>query len=501
MSTPDLDLWWRRLGSAALVGTARRPAPSLAELELGGGSALRPRAGARPEDAALDAAALGGALRRAGRLASTQAPSPAAAAPELLPEAPVRAAQLLELLLTQPPTDNTGTEELLLHWAATCRQAGYHVPHRLLPALLDRATSKELRSQVSVVAGERGAWLAPQNPAWSWFEESRRLHEATHAIEEAHDPDRWALMGTDERVSQLRRVRKGDPAAGRDLLLTTWNTDPAKDRRVLLEALLVNLGPGDEDFLEGALDDRAASVRELAAHLLDGLPGSNRAARMAERLSPLLGETGLLRRHLEVRLPDDPDAAGRRDGLGKPPPGRSARGWWLERIVAGAPFDAWGAPPEKVVPRLKDDDVMAGLRRAASVRRAPDWARALLDLGLEPDLLAVLPEDERESRVLDNLARAPHTSIPALLASLPPPWSPRLSAAVVTRLAGLKPEQTGPLLEVLMPQLVRGLHPDAVPALQRWRAKAQLPRRHDAKLGSLIQSRTLRQTISEAFQS
>jgi hypothetical protein len=50
-----------------------------------------------------------------------------------------------------------------------------------------------------------------------------------------------------------------------------------------------------------------------------------------------------------------------------------------------------------------------------------------------------------------------------------------------------------------MPRLVRGLHPDAAPALQRWRAQAQLPRRLDDQLGSLIQSRTLRHTISEAF--
>jgi hypothetical protein len=222
---------------------------------------------------------------------------------------------------------------------------------------------------------------------------------------------------------------------------------------------------------------------------------------MAERLRPLVTETGVLRRHLEVRLPDEPDAAGRRDGLGKPPPGRSARGWWLERIVAAAPFETWDGPADKVVPRIKDEDVINGLRKAAAARRADDWARALLDLGLEPQLLAVLPPQERETRVLDQLSRTPHTHVAGLLAHLPLPWSPQVSAAVVTRLAGLKAEQTGPALEMLMPRLVRGLHPDAVPALQRWRASAQLTRRHDDQLGSLIQSRTLRQTISEAFHS
>jgi hypothetical protein len=153
------------------------------------------------------------------------------------------------------------------------------------------------------------------------------------------------------------------------------------------------------------------------------------------------------------------------------------------------------------VPRIKDQDALAGLRRAAAVRRAPDWARSLLDLALEPELLAVLPPEEREARVLDELGSTSPSSLPALLNNLPLAWSPQLSAAVVNRLAGLKSEQIGPTIEVLMPRLVRGLHPEAIPALQRWRAKAQLPRRHDDQLGSLIQSRTLRQTISEAFQS
>jgi hypothetical protein len=91
------------------------------------------------------------------------------------------------------------------------------------------------------------------------------------------------------------------------------------------------------------------------------------------------------------------------------------------------------------------------------------------------------------------------SSFPVLLRNLPPAWSPRLSAAVVDRLAGLETEQVGAALDALMPRMTRGLHPDAVPALARWRAHVRLPRRHDDQVGSLIQSRTLRQTISEAF--
>lgn len=502
MSAVDVDTWWRRLGSAALVGTGRRPAPTVADVDLPGAAAPVPRAAARPEEAALDAAALGGALRRAGRIASTGTVAVPAAPPERLAEAPPRARQLLELLLTQSPADASGTDALLLHWLATCHETGHRVPYPLLPALLDRASSTELRAHVPMAVGERGAWLAAQNPDWSWVQKSPHARAAGHAAEDASvDPNRWALLPRDQREVQLRSVRLSDPAAGRELLLTTWSGDSAKDRRALLETLLVNLGPGDEDLLERALDDRAASVRELAARMLDALPDSRRAARMAERLQALVGEAGLLRRQLEVRLPDDPDAAGRRDGLGKHPRGRSARGWWLERIVAGAPFDAWPGPAERVVPRIKNDDVLSGLRTAATMRRDADWARALLGHGTDPELLAVLPAPECEQRVVDALGRSPDTDVPALLTGQPVPWSPRLSAAAVARLAGLKPERTGQVLEALMPRLVRGLHPDAVSALQRWRGQAKLPPRYDRQLGSLIQSRTLRHTISEAFQT
>jgi Family of unknown function (DUF5691) len=407
---------------------------------------------------------------------------------------------LFELLLTQPPTDPAGTEALLLHWLVTCQQSEYRVPHRLLPALLTRATSKALRAQVRSVIGERGAWLAMHNPDWSWVQNYVGSQAASTGTDGSADPHRWALLPRDLRVQQLREVRLRDPAAGRDLLVDTWSSESARDRRALLETLLVNLGPDDEALLEKALDDRAASVRELGAQMLDALPESRRALRMAERLRPLIDQSGLLRRHLEVKLPDDPDAAGRRDGLGKQPRGRSARGWWLERIAAGAPFDVWGGP-EKVVSRIKNDDVLSGLRTAAKMRRDPAWARALLDHGMDPELLAVLPPLEREQRVSDELGRTPDAGVPALLASQPPPWSPRLSSEVIARLARLKPEHTGQVLEALMPLLVRGVHPGAINDLQRWRAHARLPARYDRQIGSLIQSRTLRHTISEAFRT
>ncbi|WP_034807718.1 DUF5691 domain-containing protein, partial [Intrasporangium oryzae] len=62
---PGVDTWWRELGSAALVGTARRPVPALPDLGVPG---LSLRDGARAEEALLTSAALGAMARRAGRV-------------------------------------------------------------------------------------------------------------------------------------------------------------------------------------------------------------------------------------------------------------------------------------------------------------------------------------------------------------------------------------------------------------------------------------------------
>ena len=126
-----------------------------------------------------------------------------------------------------------------------------------------------------------------------------------------------------DRVSAIAALRRADPDAGRALVEQTWDTDGAQHRAAALAALLVGSGPADEPFLERCLDDRAEIGARGGRRLLDRLPGSARAARMADRLRPLLSTHGTLRKHLEVELPDDPDAAGVRDGLPTPGPGVS----------------------------------------------------------------------------------------------------------------------------------------------------------------------------------
>ena len=490
MSTPDeLDTWWRQLGSAVLVGTSRRPVPAAPAW------GIEPRTEARPEEHALDAAALTAALRLAGARPRHGVPPPEQAPPDARPEAPRRAVQLLELVLTQPPGGTDSAGPLLSHWLRACDAAGARLPHRLLPQVLDRAATHELRGRLAPVLDERGRWLAAQNPAWSWAITS--VAEVTRA---EVDADGWARLPAGERAATLAELRLTDPAAGRQLLLSTWGSDSAKDRRAHLEALRIGLGPDDEGLLEGSLDDRAAAVRDLAADLLDALPDSRRGQRMAARLSPLIHEAGLLRKAIEVDLPDAPDAAGVRDGLGKAPAGRSARGWWLERIVAAAPFEVWPGEAGHVVPRLHHKDALAGLRQAVLRRGEVPWARALLEHAFDASLLTVLPRADREETVRDRLRVAKGLpEVAAMLSTLPGGWSPQLSAAVVDRVTHDKQQLLH--LGYVLPLLAPGLHPDAIPALQRWRERTpDLSAQVDRAVGRLIQTHSIHRTISEAFQ-
>jgi hypothetical protein len=232
----------------------------------------------------------------------------------------------------------------------------------------------------------------------------------------------------------------------------------------------VGLSLDDEPLLERALDDRSAGVRRAACRLLDGLPGSARAARMGGLLAPLLSTTGVLHRQVHVELPVTPTAVGVRDGLGSAPPGRSERALWLQRIAAGAPFETWtlvtGLDPSAVAATLEEDSALAGLRAAAVARRDATWARALLDRGWDPGLVRCLPVEEVMDRVLGRVRSV--TTAPELVSALrlaPSPWSRELSAAAVDQLAAV-PRAPHQLAE-LVGLLADGLHAGMAPAVAR----------------------------------
>lgn len=485
-ATVRAEDWWVSLSASALIGTARREPPTPPP-----GFGDRPDA--TPETRLLDAAAVAGALHRAGRIPAHLEP-PAPAPDDAAPPAPDRAAQLLQLLLTQPPVRAELRPFLLGHWHQACAAAGRRVPEPMLPAMLDAAGRDDtVRAQVRAVIGERGRWLARHNPDWSWAAAAAPPPDAVEP------PDDWALLPTGDRADWVVRLRRTDPDRARELVESTWASDGATDRTTLLGLLEAGLGPADEDLLERALDDRAASVRATAQALLERLPTSRRAQRLADRLAPLLSVHGVLRRTLRVALPDDPDQAAVRDGLGKAPAGRSRRAHHLELLAAGAPFEVWtdasGRGPAETARMIEDADALLGLARAARVRRDPVWADALLPVTGDPALLPLLEPPRREeyaAGLLDRAGQVP--DVVRVLVHVPGPWGEPLSRVVVGR---LRRHRQPVHVAGLTPVLAERLHPAVVPEVRAW---AQSDHTWSHLPDDLVQYLSLVPAIAEAFR-
>jgi hypothetical protein len=489
--SPDFGAWWTDLSAAALVGTARRQVPPLPGV-LGPG-----RDGAAREVALLDAAALGSALRRAG--VRTRDPQPVEAAPDdrrTLPQQ--RAVQLLELLLHQSPVGATLMPNLVQVWLDAADALGHRAPHHLLPHLLDLASAKDqLRPGVRRVVDERGAWLAAANPTWRW---ATGDPEPATVGSEPVDAEAWARRSTEVRARQVAQLRGSDPAGARALVESTWTTDSAGDRVTLLSALRTALGPDDEPLLEQALDDRSAKVREVATSLLDGLPTSARAARMAARLSPLLHAKGVLRKALEVELPLDPDSAGVRDGLTRPKRVGSVRGWWLQRLAAGAPLEVWTdaarSDPEAVWRMVTEQDARVGIVEAVLARGDADWATAIVADVWHPGLLALVPSEKRDAAATSQLSRATAQQVVTVIGAVPGPWGPAFSRAVLKRL--MAEQDPTMLVSQLAVQLATGLDPVTRAALDKWAAGLAPGARE--RVARISQYLALVPTIPEAFR-
>ena len=232
-------------------------------------------------------------------------------------------------------------------------------------------------------------------------------------------------------------------AAVRAAAATAWEHATAKERVRLLEAMMAGLSIADEPFLEAALDDRAKTVRALAARLLTQLPESRLAQRMGRRLTPLIRVTRRLLRDplVAVDPPTSIDDAAVRDGLDKDG-GSGQPVAWLRAIIAAAPLSAWtdatGLPPEKIVKQLAGDQtVTTALLSAVALRRDTVWAAALTASSGRGDLVHLLPPEQQTRWMIDTLRSGPANPLPFLRAAreAPQPWPTALATAVADRIA------------------------------------------------------------------
>lgn len=372
--------------------------------------------------------------RQAGQRAQHIAVLPEPAASETLPICSPQTALLLSRLLN-------GEQMGLLPEALTrLRETGLRLPPRLLPLALDNA-NKELRSLLSPVLGERGRWLSQFNPSWKWVRDF--LADPANGLP-AETETIWQEGTTGQRVEVLRRLHIVDPVQARTWIEDVWKQEKAEVRCDLLNALEISLTSGDEPLLERALDDRAPSVRQAAAHLLTLLPSSALVTRMCERGNNMLK---LVNGKLGLDLPASLEKSWQRDGIvEKPPRNLGERAWWLVQVLGTIPPDfwekQWGLGPTRLLAMLPDNEwranIVEGWSRAALNYRATHWLTllwhwwqknvkhakktALSDPSLQEHILRAMPQDEAERAVM-KLLNADPDEWTTFLPELPRPWS------------------------------------------------------------------------------
>lgn len=428
----------------ALVGTSRT-APSLPRADGPPGEALGALGEGPAEARLLAAAAVLSQYESCGRAPATpsQAPPPVApAADDAEPACSARAGELLGQILGM--TNTPAKQALLGEWLDLAALAKQRAPHRLLPALLDYGASyRALRQSIAEAADARGAWLMSLNPRWQFA-----------AGEGVDQGALWETGAAEQRISVLRRLRESDPAAARGLVESTWQQDGADERARFVEQMRVGLGPGDEPFLEAALDDRSKQVRAAAANLLARIPTSAFVGRMIARAEPLLkfvakGKSA----RLEVTLPPEKfDPAWARDGLTEKPEERMGqRQWRLVQVLSFVPpahwSRAWGAEPAAIVAAAganeHADKLLLGWARAATRHPDPAWAAALLRATAgetakrppEVGLLAALPPAGRAAILTEILEspKAPFDALAPWITAADFPFDRRAAAAAFAR--------------------------------------------------------------------
>ncbi|MCU0389806.1 MAG: DUF5691 domain-containing protein [Thermoflexibacter sp.] len=162
---------------------------------------------------------------------------------------------------------------LIKFYLFVCAQKKQIVFPTLLPELLNwgrnHLESKEL---ISRVIGNRGMWLAYQNPTWYYL-----LPE--------HWEEDWLHGRIEERKSALKKIRQTQPLKALSLLEQSWAEESASQKTEYLQILEENLSIADEEFLKNRLSDRSGKVKTEATRLLRLIPDSELSQQTWEAVS------------------------------------------------------------------------------------------------------------------------------------------------------------------------------------------------------------------------
>ncbi len=343
-----------------------------------------------------------------------QVPEAAAEDANALPPANPWTTSIAEIFATAQIQQ--GYEARLKHEACMrLSDAGFVLPPPLLPSALEAGQRNQLLRAASLpVLGNRGRWLASQNPEWKY---AAGVDRSASAADEAKV---WQEGNQLDRLAYFRRLRANGAAAGRALLQTSLGELPAKERLEFVAALEPDLHADDTQLLEPLLKDRSRDVRLAAGRLLARLPESAHAQRLIGWIAPLLTQKrGLLGRSWLLEAPEAADAAWAQAVIDAKRPQHESlgeRAWWLYQLVQQVPLSWWtqqtGMTPADLIRWAGKTDWAAALHRGWRERVSaaePDWIEALLDSESREAradtsaLLGLLPVAQRERHWPDHI--------------------------------------------------------------------------------------------------
>lgn len=450
-----------QLATSAALGTGTRP---LQADQLP--PAIAAAIGDDPSSLLLDAAAAYALVR--GSAVRSGPDVPAARLPaSTRPEAPAVVVSLLRRIRAGTQLRDELQHEVLEQLASR----GLGLPGDLLLELLSEVTRPQTARDVAGLLDERGWALVGLDPVWS------KALARSGAIEHPADPRTWEEGTPAQRAEYLAVVRAADPDAGRALLEELdLAKEPAEARELLLGALATGLGPGDLDFLDTALEDRAKGVRKVAAELLSGLRGSSVVAR-AEALAGQHVErrSRLLRSTVTVVSAVPVTTQTRRDQYReKAPDGTPAERLHLFDVIARVPTDRWpdlvGATAVELASGPAEYNGSPIDLRPALAEAALRWRDATLatavarnDPSLLGPLLPVLDPATREDLLVDAFRAGQATDL--LERVVERPLSPRLAVAALDALKGMLRGQALYRVATMVGPIAVNADPLAVPAL------------------------------------
>ncbi|TVT43327.1 hypothetical protein FNT36_04355 [Hymenobacter setariae] len=321
------------------------------------------------------------------------------------------------------------------------------VPPALLVAALQNESFRQHSPGNLALLGERGRWLAQQNPDW---------HAVLAPEQSADDLSVWETGTLAQRKHFIRQLRQTDAEQARQFLGAALPAEPAAAQAALLGELAPTVEAADAALLTSYLASKSKEVRQTVVLLLVRLPNSELQERLWQRAVSLLGlKRPLLGRNkLLVELPEGWDKSWQAEGIEQKTTSIEGgeRAGWLGQLLSLLPPSRWtahlGASAEELLDLAADSEwhtlLLRAWARAASLHQDKGFAvPLLLHHFAQPHLLAqqqathllaLLSEDEKLALLRTQLP--PRTSelprfLPEFLAHVSAPWPADVVQAVL----------------------------------------------------------------------